>query len=127
MFKYLNDMILFLFSTCGTNCTLVDRDFFDNLSKNLFSWSAGQFILKLPDSLLLITELIFQRPDFTFKSIHLRSVDSTGSIGVSSIYIAATSICSSLLSTRNVFNSGEISLQACVFVAQFINYLISFV
>lgn len=127
MFKHFNDMIFLLFCTGGTNCTLVDRDFFDNLSKNLFSWSAGQFILKLPDSLLPITELIFQRPDFTFKSIHLRSVDSTGSIGASSINIAATSICSSLLSTRNVFNSGEISLQACVFVAQFINDLVSFV
>ena len=102
-------MILFLFCTGGTNRTLVNRDFFDNLSKNLFSWSAGQFIFKLPDSLLLINELIFQRPDFTFKSIHLRSVDSTWSIGASSINIAATSICSSLLSTRNVFYSWDLS------------------
>ena len=116
-------MIFLLFSAGGTDCALIDWYFFDNFSKNFFSWSARQFILKLPDSLLFITKLILQWSDFTLKSIYLWSVNSTRPIGASSINIASTSICSS----RTVFNSGKISLQTCILVAQLINNFISLV
>ena len=122
MFQHLNYVILFLFSACRADGTLVHWHFLYHVSDHLLGWSSRQLIFQISDSLLLFTELIPEISDLIFESVDLSSVNFDAAIRATTESVVSWITASFLVSGFS--DPAYFSLELIVFITDLINDLI---